>query len=74
MVKSLKKLLGNFIVETLERKRGLDLKELYEAVRSIYGDVGLDALNKELMKLEIRGIIHVYTVTKGRKRVELRSD
>ena len=46
--------------------------ELYDMIKEIQGDVGFNALNKELMCLEIEGAIHVSALARGKRRVELR--
>ncbi len=40
-------------------------------VKEAYGDLGFNAFNKELMRLEIEGIIHVSALARGKRRVEL---
>ncbi len=62
------------IVEILLEKGGaLTDTELYQALRQSYGDLSFRELNKTLMCLEIEGIIHVFRLTKNRRRVELRN-
>jgi hypothetical protein len=46
--------------------------ELYDMVKEVQGDVGFNALNKELMRLEIEGAVHVSALARGKHRVELR--
>jgi hypothetical protein len=41
-------------------------------VKEVQGDVGFNALNKELMRLEIEGAVHVSALARGKHRVELR--
>lgn len=60
------------IVELIERKGATTDAELYDMVKELQGDVSFSALNKELMRLEIAGKIHVSALTKGKRRVELR--
>jgi Fe2+ or Zn2+ uptake regulation protein len=59
------------IVELLQRKGASTDIELYDMVKEAYGDLGFSALNKELMRLEIKGLVHVSALTKGKRRVEL---
>ena len=46
--------------------------ELLRALKKSYDGLSLRELNKTLMRLEVDGIIHVSTLTKNKKRVELR--
>jgi hypothetical protein len=41
-------------------------------IKEIQGDIGFNLLNKELMRLEIKGVIHVSALARGKRRVELR--
>ena len=59
------------IVEILERKGPLTDVELYELIKETHGEAGFGDLNKTLMRLEIQGKVHVSTLTKGKRRVEL---
>jgi hypothetical protein len=60
------------IVELLKRKGPTTDAELYDMVREIQGDIGFNVLNKELMRLEIEGAIHVSALARGKRRVELK--
>jgi DNA-binding HxlR family transcriptional regulator len=61
------------IVEVLLKKRGSSTDtDLLSSLKKSYGELSLRELNKTLMRLEIDGIIHVSTLTKNKKRVELR--
>ncbi|MDH4221520.1 MAG: hypothetical protein OEY39_06560 [Candidatus Bathyarchaeota archaeon] len=59
------------IVEILERKGPLTDVELYDLVKESYEGIGFGDLNKNLMRMEIEGKIHVSALTKGKRRVEL---
>ena len=59
------------IVEILERKGPLTDVELYDLLKESYEGIGFGDLNKNLMRMEIEGKIHVSTLTKGKRRVEL---
>ena len=59
------------VVELLETKNSLSDIELYNFLKESYEDISFRELNKTLMKLEIQGKIHVSTLTKGKRRVEL---
>ncbi len=63
--------LNTVIVELLQRKGPTTDNELYDMIKEVHGDVGFNVLNKELMRLEIEGVIHVSTLTRGKRRVEL---
>lgn len=60
------------IVEILERKGPLNDAELFDLVKQDYEEIGFADLNKALLKLEVEGRIYVSTLTKGKRRVELK--
>lgn len=59
------------IIELLQRKGPTTDTELYSMVKESRGDLGFSELNKELMRLELEGLIHVSALTRGKRRVEL---
>ncbi len=60
------------IIELLEKKQGASTdSELFKALKDMYGDLSLSEFHKALMKLEIGGLVHVSSLTKTKKRVEL---
>ena len=60
------------IVEFLRGKRGAIIDtELFKALKKNDEDLSFRALNKTLMKLEIEGLIHVSSLTKNKRHVEL---
>jgi len=59
------------IVESLERKGALTDIELFDLLRDRYGSVGFGSFNRVLMRLEIEGRVHVSSLIKGKRRVEL---
>ncbi|MEM2896846.1 MAG: transcriptional repressor [Candidatus Bathyarchaeia archaeon] len=59
------------IVEILEKKGAITDTELYEELNKTLNEVSYEKLNKTLMKLEIRGIVRVTKLMKGKRRVEL---
>ncbi len=63
--------LSTVIVELLQHKGSTTDSDLYNMVKSTYGEVGFDTLNRELMRLEIEGKIHVSALSRGKRRVEL---
>lgn len=60
------------LVEILQKKQGsITDAELHKALKEYYDDLNFSTLNKMLMKLEIKGIIHVFNLTKNKRGVEL---
>ena len=59
------------IVEVLERKGSMTDIDLLKQLKSDLGDVSFRELNRELMKLELAGILRVSRLTKGKRQVEL---
>ena len=63
--------LRTVIVELLQRKGTTTDTELFNMVKEVHGELGFNVLNKELMRLEIGGVINVSALTRGKRRVEL---
>jgi len=60
------------IVEFLQKKRGATIDvELYNTLKKNNNDLSFRHFNKTLMKLEIEGIIHVASLTKNKRHIEL---
>ncbi len=59
------------IVEVLEKKRSMSDIDLHKEVKSNFGEVSFRELNRELMKLEMAGVLWVSRLTKGKRLVEL---
>ena len=59
------------IVEVLEKKGPITDIDLLKQLKSDLGDVSFRELNRELMKLEIGGILRVSRLRKGKRQVEL---
>jgi Fe2+ or Zn2+ uptake regulation protein len=60
------------IVEFLQKKRGATIDvELYNTLKKKNNDLSFRLFNKTLMKLEIEGIIHVASLTKNKRHIEL---
>ena len=56
----------------LRKKKSLTDAELYKATKEVYGrEVDFSEFMKELMKLEIEGLVHVFGEKKHRRRIEL---
>ena len=60
-----------FIVEILEKKGPMTDIDLLKELRSSFGEVSFRELNRELMRLELAGILRVSRLTKGKRQVEL---
>ncbi|MCW4053083.1 MAG: hypothetical protein NWE78_07750 [Candidatus Bathyarchaeota archaeon] len=63
--------LHTVIVELLQRKGPATDTDLLSMIKEVYSDLSFSVYNKELMRLEIEGLIHVSALTKGKRRVEL---
>jgi len=64
--------LHTLIIEALQKKQGSTTDaELYKALLEIDGNVSQAEMNEELMKLEVDGLIRVFSLTKNRNRIEL---
>jgi len=59
------------IIEILREKGSMTDTDLLEALRVFYKDIGMDDLNKNLMSMEISGLIHVSSLTRGKRLIEL---
>jgi len=59
------------IVEVLEKKGALTDIELHKELKEDFGDVSFREVNRNLMKLELTGIIWVSRLMKGKRQVEL---
>ena len=59
------------VMEILEKRGPLTDVELYDLLKEDYESIGFGNLNKTLMEMEIEGKIHVSTLTRGKRRVEL---
>ncbi len=59
------------IVDVLEKKGPMTDIDLLKELRANFGEVSFRELNRELMKLELGGILWVSRLTKGKRQVEL---
>lgn len=59
------------IVEYLEKKGPISDVDLQKEMKVSFGDVSFRELNKNLMKLELAGILRVTRLMKGKRQVEL---
>jgi Fe2+ or Zn2+ uptake regulation protein len=60
------------LIEILQKKQGsITDVDIYDMLKQRHNDLSFITFNKTLMKLEIRGIVHVYNLTKNKRGVEL---
>ncbi len=63
------------VVEFLEKRQGVSTDaDLLKALKEYYEDLSFREFNKTLMRLEVEGIIRVFTLTKNLKRIEMVSE
>jgi hypothetical protein len=60
-----------FILEVLEKKGSMSDIDLRKELESSFGEVNFRELNRELMKLEMAGMVWVSRLAKGKRLVEL---
>ena len=60
------------IIEILQEKNSITDEELLEMLKAFYKEIGIDDLNRTLMRMEISGLIHVSSLTKGRRLIQLK--
>jgi len=60
----------NTIVELLEEKGAMSTDELEKKLKEEYDDLTTSLLDKELMKLELNGIVTMTSLGRGKKRIE----
>jgi len=65
------KLLPTTIIEQLQRNGALKFDELLKFVQKRHDGLNEDELETMLMRMEIQGLIRVYRIPKGKKRIEL---
>ncbi len=64
--------LKNAILHAINKRQGVILDgDLFQLLQKNFKDVSPSELNRCLMDLEIEGIIHVSTITKTKRRVEI---
>ena len=59
------------ILEVLEKKGSMSDVDLQKELKSNFGEVNFRELNRELMKLELAGMLWVSRLGKGKRLVEL---
>lgn len=65
------KLIPPKIIELLERNGALKFDDLYKRVKKFNSEFNENDLNNQLMKMEIQGLVKVYRIPRGKRRVEL---
>ena len=59
------------IVEVVEKKGPLTDIDLHKELKTSFGEVSFRELNRNLMKLELSGVLRVSRLMKGKRQVEL---
>ncbi|MGQ9596865.1 MAG: transcriptional repressor [Thermoproteota archaeon] len=62
--------LRNYIYEILEKKKSITLSELMRGLEKDVGRVSLSEVERELMAMEIRGILRVFASGKKDQKLE----
>jgi DNA-binding HxlR family transcriptional regulator len=65
------KLITPKLIELLERNGALKFDDLHKRIKKSNKGFSEDNLNTLLMKLEIQGLVRVYRIPRGKRRVEL---
>ena len=65
------KLIPVKLIELLERNGALKFDDLYKRVKKSHNGFTEDDLNTLLMKMEIKGLVKVYRIPRGKRRIEL---
>ena len=60
------------ILDVLEKKGSMSDIDLQKELKSNFGEVNFRELNRELMKLEMAGMLWVSRLSKGKRLVELK--
>lgn len=65
------KLIPSTIVGFLKRSGAIKFDDLYKKTKKQHSGFSEDHLNTLLMKMEIQGLVKVYRLPKGKRRIEL---
>jgi hypothetical protein len=65
------KLIPAKIIELLERNGALKFDDLYKRTKKNHSGFSEDDLNNFLMRMEIQGLVKVYRIPRGKRRIEL---
>lgn len=63
--------LRNYIFDILEKKKSITLSELLRGLEKDVGKVSISEVERELMAMEIRGILRVFASGRKDQRLEL---
>ena len=64
--------LHTLIIEVLQKKQGSTTDiELYKELLEVNEEISQGDMNEALMKLEVDGLIYVFSLTKNKNRIEL---
>ena len=66
-----RKLLPTTIIELLERNGALKVEEMLKKAVKRHEALTEQELEKYLMKMEIQGLLRVYRMPRGKRRIEL---
>ncbi|TMH96411.1 hypothetical protein E6H37_03010 [Candidatus Bathyarchaeota archaeon] len=59
------------IVELVEKKGPMTDIDLHKELKASFGEVSFRELNRNLMNLEIGGVLRVFRLMRGKRQVEL---
>jgi hypothetical protein len=65
------KILPSTIIEQLERSGALKFDELLKLVQKRHEELTESELDTMLMRMEIQGLVRVYRIPRGNRRIEL---
>jgi len=65
------KLIPAKVMELLERNGALKFDDLYKRAKKSHSGFTEENLNTLLMKMEIQGLVKVYRIPRGKRRIEL---
>ena len=64
------KLIPSTIIDLLKRAGALKFDDLYKKTKKQYSGYNEAQLNELLMNMEIQGLVKVYRLPKGKRRIE----
>ncbi|HUS79259.1 MAG TPA: hypothetical protein VM050_11445 [Patescibacteria group bacterium] len=65
------KMISTTIIETLERDGALKEDALYKAVKKLHGGLEKGLFEKNLMVMELQGLVRVYRIPRGKRKIEI---
>ena len=60
------------IIEILQEKGSTTDTDLLEMLKAFYKEIGPNELNRNLMTMEISGLIHVSSLPRGKRLIQLK--